>query len=145
MTSHVCSARCATGLYNICATYMRIFLKLLFWLYIAALLFLSLASFAGIDLGIERKDIFGIPIDKCIHFLMFLPYPFLAYFSSTRKNYWRTLFYVGMTGIALAFLLEVSQGLFNTDRVMDIWDMVANIIAILTGTAFLLLFKGKRS
>jgi hypothetical protein len=50
-----------------------------------------------------------------------------------------------MTGITLAFLLEVSQGLFNTDRVMDIWDMVANIIAILTGTAFLLLFKGKRS
>jgi VanZ family protein len=94
-------------------------------------------------LGIERKDIFGIPIDKCIHFLMFLPYPFLAYFSSPRKNYWRTLFYVGMTGITLAFLLEVSQGPFNTDRVMDIWDMAANIIAILAGTASLLLFKHK--
>jgi len=142
MTSHVCSARCATDLYNNMPP-MRIFLQLLFWLYIAALLFLSLASFAGIDLRIEREDIFGIPIDKCIHFLMFLPYPFLAYFSSKRKNYWRTLFYVGMTGITLAFLLEVSQGVFNTDRVMDIWDMVANIIAILIGTAFLLLFKRK--
>jgi hypothetical protein len=48
-----------------------------------------------------------------------------------------------MTGITLAFLLEVSQGPFNTDRVMDIWDMAANIIAILAGTASLLLFKHK--
>jgi VanZ family protein len=122
---------------------MRIFSKILFLLYIAALLFLSLASFAGIDLGIERTDILGIPIDKCIHFLMFLPYPILAYFASPRKNYWRTLFYVGMTGIIIAFLLELSQGLFTADRVTDIWDLVANVIAILIGTAVLLLFKRK--
>jgi|LSQX01.2.fsa_nt_gb glycopeptide antibiotics resistance protein len=122
---------------------MRIFSKILFLLYIAALLFLSLASFAGIDLGIERTDILGIPIDKCIHFLMFLPYPILAYFASPRKNYWRTLFYVGMTGFIIAFLLELSQGLLTADRVTDIWDLVANVIAILIGTAVLLLFKRK--
>ena len=122
---------------------MRIFSKILFLLYIAALLFLSLASFAGIDLGIERTDILGIPIDKCIHFLMFLPYPILAYFASPGKNNWRTLFYVGMTGFIIAFLLELSQGLLTADRVTDIWDLVANVIAILIGTAVLLLFKRK--
>jgi glycopeptide antibiotics resistance protein len=124
---------------------MRIFSKILFLLYIASLLFLSLASFAGIDLGIRRTDIIGIPIDKCIHFLMFLPYPFLAYFAAPRKNWWRTLFYVGMTGIIIAFLLELSQGIFTQDRVTDIWDLVANVIAILIGTAVLLLFKRKRA
>lgn len=143
MISHVCSARCATDHYR-CAP-MKIFSKILFLLYIATLAFLSLASFAGIDLGIKRTDLFGIPIDKCIHFLMFLPYPILAYFASPRKNYWRTLFYVGMSGIILAFVLELSQGLFTADRVTDIWDLVANVIAIVIGTAILLLFKRKRS
>ncbi|NMB36881.1 MAG: hypothetical protein GX993_02420 [Bacteroidales bacterium] len=124
---------------------MRTFSKILFLLYIALLAFLSLASFAGIDLGINRKDILGIPIDKCIHFIMFLPYPILAYFASARKNFWKTLFFVGMTGIIIAFVLELSQGIFTTDRVTDIWDLTANVLAILTGTLFLLLFKPKRS
>ncbi len=114
-------------------------------LYIVALLFFSLASFAGIDLGIERTNILGIPIDKCIHFIMFLPYSFLAYLASTRKNYWRTLFFVGMSGIVIAFLLELSQGMFTTERVTDIWDLVANVTAILIGTAVLLLLKRKRA
>lgn len=124
---------------------MRIFSIILFLLYIVALLFFSLASFAGIDLGIERTNILGIPIDKCIHFIMFLPYSFLAYLASTRKNYWRTLFFVGMSGIVIAFLLELSQGMFTTERVTDIWDLVANVTAILIGTAVLLLLKRKRA
>jgi len=37
----------------------------------------------------------------------------------------------------------LSQGLFTADRVTDIWDLVANVIAILIGTAVLLLFKRK--
>ena len=124
---------------------MRIFPKILFFLYIATLLFLTYASFAGIDLDVTRTDILGIPIDKCIHFLMFLPYPILAFFAFKRNHYWRTLFYVGLTGTLIAFLLELSQGLLTTDRITEVWDLVANVGAIVIGTSALLLFKRERS
>lgn len=76
---------------------------------------------------------------------MFLPYPILAFFAFKRKHYWRTLFYVGLTGTLIAFLLELSQGLLTTDRITEIWDLVANVSAIVIGTSALLLFKRERS
>ena len=53
--------------------------RILFFLYLAAVAFLC---FMHVDkLPDVQKFIFGIPTDKIAHFLMFLPFPILAYLA----------------------------------------------------------------
>ena len=84
------------------------------------------------------RTILDIPSDKVGHFLMFLPYPFLAHGSSfTGKRKWRDLLFVHLSGIAIAFVFELLQSTLSTWRTTDPWDLVANVASITLATLIL--------
>ncbi|MDD2595369.1 MAG: VanZ family protein [Bacteroidales bacterium] len=84
---------------------------------------------------------FGIPIDKCVHFVMFLPYPVISFFAFKGKNFWRTLYFVLFSGLIIVTIVELSQNILTVNRVTDPWDLVANIAAITLGSVIIALCK----
>ena len=86
-----------------------------------------------------QKFIFGIPTDKIAHFLMFLPFPILAYLAYdhlTNKLSHAFLFALGtlIFGLLLAYGTEYIQGKLPY-RSMDIRDFKADALAIALSTA----------
>jgi len=106
--------------------------RILFLLYLAAVAFLC---FMHVDKIPEvQKFIFGIPTDKLAHFLMFLPFPILAYLAYdhlTNKLGHAILFALGtlVLGLLLAYGTEYVQGKLPY-RSMDINDFKADALAI---------------
>lgn len=114
--------------------------RILFFLYLAAIAFLC---FMKVDKLPEiQRVIFGIPADKLAHFLMFLPFPilaFLAYDHVTDKP-WRCVLFAVMNllcGAAVALLTEYIQGLLPY-RSRDLADFKVDLLAI--GISTLLVF-----
>lgn len=114
--------------------------RILFLLYLAAIAFLC---FMKVDKMPDiQRVIFGIPADKLAHFLMFLPFPilaFLAYDHVTDKP-WRCVVFAVMNflcGAAIALLTEYVQGLLPY-RSRDLNDLKADLLAI--GISTLLVF-----
>jgi len=121
-------------------------LKSLFFTYIIALICLMILTIKPDQMEIP-KQLFGIQIDKIVHFILFFPYPILAWLtfnSSLREKIksW-TLFAIFISGLLLATITEFAQ-LFNSTRSFDPKDMIANYSAILAGIItiiFISLFK----
>lgn len=80
------------------------------------------------------ESMFGFQTDKIAHFLMFLPYPFLAHGSFRGKRKWRNLVFVIISGIVLAYCFELTQERIATYRTTDPWDLVANMAALTFGS-----------
>ena len=88
-------------------------------------------------------DFLGIPLDKWAHFIMFLPYPILAYisFRPDRKG-------VSIHLIALAAIIAVGAAMsmgverlqIAAGRNYDIKDFYANIAGMAAGAAITLIF-----
>lgn len=81
-----------------------------------------------------NRDLWGIPMDKVAHFLMFFPYPAIAYITfrpyDTRKwLHLMVLFAVFATGIGLAMGTEQLQGL-SEYRSYEIEDFYADILGM---------------
>ena len=73
--------------------------RIVFAVYILAVLVLCFGKFeSSQDMP---KDLWGIPLDKIVHFLMFFPFPLLAYlaFDRYRERRWSA---APWTGAALA-------------------------------------------
>lgn len=97
-----------------------------------------------------ERSILGIPADKIAHFLMFLPYPVIAYtaFKPSEGGKWRHLMIliaVFAVGIGLAMGTEQLQGL-SEYRSYEIEDFYADVFgmecsALLTG--LYIIFKKK--
>ncbi|MBR6458425.1 MAG: VanZ family protein [Bacteroidales bacterium] len=115
--------------------------KVLFWrillvIYLAAVSYICFASQGGLP-TIENWP-FKIPADKCVHFVMFLPWPVLACLSvlpigagRTRKAV-ITLLIITLLGCALAGATEWIQGLLPY-RSRDVVDFIADCLGLLTG------------
>lgn len=117
-------------------------------LYIAALCVLCFGKFeSGPDMQAEW---FGIGKDKFAHFLMFLPYPVLAYLAFARKSGSPARFILFMcaaaaSGTVLGWATECIQGMTGY-RTCDIADLRADCIGIFAGslvTLFYAAFSGK--
>lgn len=112
--------------------------RILFVLYIAAVAFLC---FMHVDKLPEMQNfIFGIPTDKVAHFLMFLPFPILAYlaYDHITDKFWSALLFAVLTfvvGSLLAYATEVIQGKLPY-RSMDIADLKADMLAMLLSCIF---------
>lgn len=121
--------------------------KLKYILFILYLLFVVYLCFGHVSVGDDLPDAFlSIPIDKCVHFCMFLPFPILCTIAVSGKKPWRALSFSIIAGIAVATSLELLQGMLTDYRSTDIWDLVANLAAIVTGsllTAAVLAMRGK--
>ena len=117
------------------STWRRVFI-VLFVLYMGVLIYLYFGKFPSF-LKLPRT-ILDIPSDKVGHFLMFLPYPFLAHGSSfTGKRKWRDLLFVHLSGIVIAFVFELLQSTLVSYRTTDPCDLVANIASISLATLIL--------
>ena len=110
--------------------------RILFFLYLAAVAFLC---FMHVDkLPEVQKFILGIPTDKIAHFLMFLPFPILAYLAYdhlTNKLSHAFLFALAtlIVGLLMAYGTEYVQGKLPY-RSMDINDFKADALAIALST-----------
>lgn len=84
------------------------------------------------------EHIWGISIDKFIHFFMFLPFPILGFHAFYRKKYWRNLVFTMLISICVAFAFEFLQStLTDGVRVSDPADFVANATAITTSSVIM--------
>ncbi|MEA4868503.1 hypothetical protein SDC9_71391 [bioreactor metagenome] len=115
---------------------IKIIFRTLFVVYLALVFFLSLYSFSGTSIDLNYS-LFGIDADKIIHFLMFLPFPFSAWFAF-RSVYIRVggkfqKMMLLVSGLALATITELLQKT-TTCRYSDFYDLLANYLAIILGT-----------
>lgn len=112
--------------------------RILFFVYLAAIAFLC---FMHVDkLPDMQKFIFGIPADKVAHFLMFLPFPILAYMAYdhlTNKVSHAALFSIAtlLMGALIAYGTEYIQGKLPY-RSMDITDFKADLLALAISSVF---------
>ena len=114
-----------------------LYARILFAMYIIAVLVLCFGHF-------ERtreipREFLGIPMDKIVHFLMFLPLPFLAFFAfdGYTEKFWTSVLWTSVTFVAgclFAAATEIGQALLTSYRSGDPTDFRADLIAIALGS-----------
>lgn len=106
--------------------------RILFIVYLAAIAFLC---FMHADkLPDMQKTFLGIPTDKVAHFLMFLPFPILAFlaYDHVTGSFWSALLFSVLTfavGAAIAWGTEYIQGMLPY-RSRDMADLRADLLAL---------------
>lgn len=119
----------------------KIAFQVLFFLYIALLLFLCFGQFQNVH-SVPRT-ILGIPSDKVVHFCMFFPFPILAFlaFDQYTNTVRQSLLFSGITfvvGILLALGTEWGQAHLTRYRSGDTRDFLADSLALVLGTLIVL-------
>ena len=104
---------------------------LLFLAYLALVAWLCFGNFKPSP-DIPRS-VWGIPIDKCIHFLMFLPFPILGTLAFDFRSWWRALAVSMLMANVVAFLFERLQSVLTSYRITDAKDLNANLLGITLG------------
>ncbi|HBN01133.1 MAG TPA: hypothetical protein DD383_00625 [Rikenellaceae bacterium] len=120
----------------------NIFTLLLFLAYLAAVAYCCFWHFSELP-NIGQDSIFGIPMDKIVHFLMFFPFPFLCFLAFVRRTYKprHTVLAVGivfLTGCAIAAGTEIGQS-FMEYRSCDVLDFAADSIALAISSIIVML------
>ena len=127
-----------------------ILFRILVILYIIALAILCFGHFGNLP-QIHSK-ILGMEQDKVFHFLMFLPFPILAFFAFDKytESPRQSFIYTGLTcaaGCLLAAGTELIQSRLSY-RSGDQNDFIADFLAIILGSLIVLLIdisKQKKS
>ena len=115
--------------------------RILFAAYLVAVAVLCFANFPSSGRG--PRELWGIPIDKVVHFLMFFPLPALAYLAFDRYKgkrrpalLWTAVAFLG--GCAYAAFTEWVQS-YLPYRSGDPADFKADFIALAACTLILLI------
>ena len=119
----------------------KIAFQVLFFLYIALLLFLCFGQFQ--NMHSVPRTILGIPSDKVVHFCMFFPFPILAFlaFDQYTNTMRQSLLFSGITfvvGILLALGTEWGQAHLTRYRSGDTRDFLADSLALVLGSLIVL-------
>lgn len=117
-------------------------------LYLIAIAFLCFIS--GDSIPVVRATFLGFPTDKVAHFIMFLPFPILAFLSTDWKisKVWKNallIFCILVVGCGIASLTEYIQS-FTPTRTADVKDLYADMISLGLSSIFVFfvtLFKKK--
>ena len=112
-----------------------------FVIYLAAVIYLCLMK--PDNLPQTELYLFGLPLDKIAHFLMFLPFPALAYmmlWEKGRKTWAELLILLSClaVGVGLAFLTEHLQAMTQY-RSSDIKDIYADMTGLGIGCIVVLI------
>lgn len=115
---------------------LRVWAKAVFFVYLALVIFLCFWNFR--DLPDAPRTLFGIPLDKFVHFSMFLPFPILAYlgFGRRTETVWQSVRAVALffgAGMLLALLTEFGQSLTGY-RSGDPLDLTADALGLAVGS-----------
>lgn len=70
-----------------------------------------------------------VPMDKIIHFSLFLPFPIVAFFAFNVRHKLVNIGLLLLTGIALAGLTEIIQS-FSPTRSMEATDFLADCLGV---------------
>ena len=121
----------------------KLFLRILFYLYLAAVLFLCFGHFESTP--DVPKSLLGIPADKLVHFCMFFPFPILAFlafdkYTETPKSTFLFSGITWVTGLLLAYATEWGQAHMTTWRSGDPLDLLADGIAITLATVVVIIW-----
>lgn len=128
--------------------YISAFLLCAYIVAVAILCFMKPSSLPQVEL-----DFFGIPMDKVVHFIMFLPFSILAYMTfwptdAGRLRKMAVLLITVIFGAGMAVATERIQAMTGY-RSGDIRDFAADMTGILTGAAltalFILLKKNRKN
>ena len=116
--------------------------RILLVVYIITVLVLCFGRFESTE-EIPREFL-GIPMDKIVHFLMFLPLPFLAFFAFDRytDKFWPSVLWTSVTFIAgslFAAGTEIGQALLTSYRSGDPTDFRADLVALALGSLVVLI------
>lgn len=111
----------------------RIIARILFVVYLVAVAWLCFGHFDSMP-DVPR-DWWGIPMDKIVHFVMFFPFPILAYIAFDRftDKWWTSVLFVLVTfgvGALLAAGTEIGQARLTTYRSGDPNDWKADLLAL---------------
>ena len=106
--------------------------RIILALYLVAIGVLCLANFKSTP--DVKMQLFGIPTDKVVHFCMFFPLPFLAFFAFDKytEKAWSSILFTLLTfvsGVGLAALTEWAQSL-TPYRSAENGDFLADTIAL---------------
>lgn len=117
--------------------------RILFFLYLAAVLVLCFAQFKSTP--DVPTSFLGIPTDKVVHFCMFFPFPILAFLAFDRytENVRSTLLFSGAIfgiGCLLAVGTEWGQAHLTSYRSGDPKDLLADVLALLLSTAMVIVW-----
>lgn len=116
---------------------LKLFFKVLFFLYLAVVLILCFSQFENTpDVPFT---ILGIPTDKVVHFCMFFPFPILAFlafdrFTNTVSASLVFGFCTLVVGVLLAMGTEWGQATLTNYRSGDRMDLLADCLALLIST-----------
>ena len=119
--------------------YISAFLLCVYIVTVAVLCFMKPSSLPQVEL-----DFFGIPMDKVVHFIMFLPFSILAYMTfwpadAGKIRKMAVLLVIVIFGAGMAVATERIQAMTGY-RTGDIMDFAADMTGILTGAALTALF-----
>lgn len=82
-------------------------------------------------------ELWGIGVDKFVHFLMFLPFPILAYYSFSKE----AKFVILLAGCIFALATECVQGM-SEYRSFELGDLAADMLGLISGsTITLIIYK----
>lgn len=116
----------------------RILVKVLFLIYLGMVLFFCFFNFSNTDLELP-KTFLGIPIDKVVHFVMFLPYPFIGWLTyrysrhlGRYKEFALSMTFI--TGLLFAVFTELAQKYMFEPRSGEFLDFVADFCGIAVGS-----------
>ena len=120
----------------------RIIARILFGVYLVAVAWLCFGQFdSSQDMP---TDLWGIPADKIVHFLMFLPFPVLAFFAFDRftEKFWLSVLWTSVTflaGCAFAAGTEYVQARLLPYRTGDPADFKADLLALAVSSVIVLI------
>lgn len=123
----------------------RIQSKVFYIIYIAAVLFLCLFNFSDTNIKLEESYL-GIPADKFIHSLMFMPYPYFCWLAlrySIHIPWIKKYAFLSsiLSGILFAAGTEIAQMTLTQNRTADIYDFVADLCGLAIGLLPIALHK----
>ena len=115
----------------------------MFILYLGVVLWCCFGNFQS--LPDVPQEYFGIPTDKIVHFLMFCPFPILAYFafdfhSKTVRSSLLFAATVFIIGCIFAAATEIGQAKLTTWRSGDPTDLIADISALALASIAVIIF-----
>ena len=116
---------------------LKITFRVAFYLYLIAIAVLCFGKFS--NLPSVSNTILGIPTDKVVHFVMFFPFPILAFlaydkFTGTVKSVLIFALVTFLAGCLIAAGTEIGQAYLTEYRSGDPTDFLADFLALLTGS-----------
>ena len=119
----------------------RLLARIVFVLYLMVVGFLCFGHFSSMPE--VSRSYFGIPTDKIVHFLMFLPFPLLSFwaFDKYTETPWASVGWTLLTFIVgglVAAGTEIGQAFLTDYRSGDPADFRADLVALALGSLLVL-------